>query len=1117
MEYNPKTFYKAGDTCVLNGVEYTCTSATQGTNPKTSKAWAKGRVIFKEEPAPIEKLPIRTVVKTKPEDKSLRQKFEQMVENTVTKEVEVEDLGSDFLKTYKENKIIKGAQGPKGDKGDTGATGAQGPKGDKGDKGDSIKGDKGKDGKDGTSLEFVWEDTKLGIKTTEDKEYKYVDLKGEKGDSGKDGNDKYLIGSGSKFVLSSAGTGHSLIFNAKPRAASLNSLVAGSNVTITNDGLGNLTIASSGGGGGVVDSVNGLTGVVVLDADDIDDTSTSHKFVTAGDLTKLSNLSGTNTGDQDLSGYLTSAAAALAYQPLASVLTNTTASFTTTLETKLNGIEALADVTDATNVAAAGAFMKSVDDTDDITVGATNKFATAAEKTKLGFITVTQAVDLDTLESDTATNNAKVTNATHTGDVTGATALTLQSVAITGQAAVTPLGADYILISDTSDSGNLKKALISNLPLTAVPDADYGDITVSGGVWNIDVGVVTETELNASVNASLDLADTAIQNLSDLGITATASELNILDGAILTVTELNYVDGVTSAIQTQLDSKLSTATAASTYIPLSYLDTDVTLTANSDVKIATQKAVKAYADGLIAAANATIYKGATDCSANPNYPAADAGWLYRVSVAGKIGGASGVVVEAGDMFICTTDGTVSGDQATVGTSWNVIQTNIDGAVVGPSSATDGNIVLFDGTTGKLVKNSAVSPSSFQTADATLTALAAYNTNGLLTQTAGDTFTGRTLTGTANRITVTNGDGVSGNPTIDLHTSYIGQNTITTLGTISTGVWQGTAIGDTYISSAATWNSKQAGDTTLTALAAYNTNGILTQTAADTFTGRTITGTANQVTVTNGDGVSGNPTLSLPATINVNTSGSAATLTTTRTIWGQNFNGSANVTGDIALGASNITMTGSLAATGARVTKGWFTDIESTNAPTIGGSAATGSGGLVRATSPTLVTPVLGAASATSLSFSSTSGIIGTNTNDSAAAGSVGEYVESIVASGSAVSLTSGITANVTSISLTAGDWDVTGSMRCILGAGTNITYFQGTITTTSGSLSSSLPENGFARWIGNLTGTGNDPAIVLGTRRMSLSATTTVYMTVQSGFSVSTNAAYGFIRARRVR
>ncbi len=41
------------------------------------------------------------------------------------------------------------------------------------------------------------------------------------------------------------------------------------------------------------------------------------------------------------------------------------------------------------------------------------------------FITVTQAVNLDTMESDIVTNNGKITNATHTGDVTGATALTI--------------------------------------------------------------------------------------------------------------------------------------------------------------------------------------------------------------------------------------------------------------------------------------------------------------------------------------------------------------------------------------------------------------------------------------------------------------------------------------------------------------------------------------------------------------------------------------------------------------------------------------------------------------------------------------------------------------------
>ena len=49
----------------------------------------------------------------------------------------------------------------------------------------------------------------------------------------------------------------------------------------------------------------------------------------------------------------------------------------------------------------------------------------SADATKVGFISVTQAVNLDTMESDIATNNAKVSNATHTGEVTGSTTLTI--------------------------------------------------------------------------------------------------------------------------------------------------------------------------------------------------------------------------------------------------------------------------------------------------------------------------------------------------------------------------------------------------------------------------------------------------------------------------------------------------------------------------------------------------------------------------------------------------------------------------------------------------------------------------------------------------------------------
>ena len=77
--------------------------------------------------------------------------------------------------------------------------------------------------------------------------------------------------------------------------------------TLIGDTL-NIPNYAGGGGGGAVDSVNGETGDVLLDTSDIAAT-TDKNYVTDADLTTLSNTSGINTGDQDISGIATNASA----------------------------------------------------------------------------------------------------------------------------------------------------------------------------------------------------------------------------------------------------------------------------------------------------------------------------------------------------------------------------------------------------------------------------------------------------------------------------------------------------------------------------------------------------------------------------------------------------------------------------------------------------------------------------------------------------------------------------------------------------------------------------------------------------------------------------------------
>lgn len=368
-------------------------------------------------------------------------------------------------------------------------------------------------------------------------------------------------------------------------------------------------------------------------------------------------------------------------------------------------------------------------------------------------------------------------------------------------------------------------------------------------------------------------------------------------------------------------------------------------------------------------------------------------------------------------------------------------------------------------------------------------------------------------GTLNRITSSGGV----NPVIDIDAGYVGQASITTLGTIATGVWQGTDVGIAYggtgVSSVTTapaaiafagWDASlnmsannflggfattvsAAGTTTLTVASAYNQEitGATTQTVQMPVASTLVAGHPFKI-INNSSGA-----------VTLNSSGGNAILVmaantvafvtcvlnsgTTAASW------NASYVFDNGAGVLSITGTANQviasASTGA-ITLSLPQSIATTSDVTFGSVAF----------SPT------------------TKGIVGTTTNNNAAAGYVGEYIDSYVPVGSSVAITTGTATNLTSISLTAGDWQVGGNIRLVGTTQTLTRTFVGTYTT-----SATLPPTALINeFDGNLTtffcGGGLAPE-----QRYALSGTTTIYLVGNIVFTTGTASMSGYLWARRIR
>jgi hypothetical protein len=144
------------------------------------------------------------------------------------------------------------------------------------------------------------------------------------------------------------------------------------------------------------------------------------------------------------------------------------------------------------------------------------------------------------------------------------------------------------------------------------------------------------------------------------------------------------------------------------------------------------------------------------------------------------------------------------------------------------------------------------------------------------------------------------------------------------------------------------------------------------------------------------------------------------------------------------------------------------------------------------------------------------GVTGTVAGGDAAAGHVGEFVTASLASGSAVGLSVNVVASVTSVSLTAGDWDVSGIVGFKHTATTAITALLAAISTSSTGYSE--PDySGLSFATFTPTNSSYINTLVTPVKRISISATTTIYLVCSAVFATSTLNAFGAIRARRVR
>ena len=152
-----------------------------------------------------------------------------------------------------------------------------------------------------------------------------------------------------------------------------------------------------------------------------------------------------------------------------------------------------------------------------------------------------------------------------------------------------------------------------------------------------------------------------------------------------------------AALETALEEKADLAGATFTG----------TVTLSADPTQNMEAVTKQYVDRLISGIN-SFEVGVVDSSTPLPAEGYKAGQAFRVAEAGTY---AGQACELGDLIICIKDYAEGASDA----DFMVVQSNLNGVVIGPDASTDANIAVFDGITGKKIKDSAVTLTSLQDA------------------------------------------------------------------------------------------------------------------------------------------------------------------------------------------------------------------------------------------------------------------------------------------------------------------------------------------------------------------------------------------------------------------